>query len=355
MATQWLQLRAGKSAWLQIQEQGLSQQDIQLLVGASGGPKWFVLQGLDRYLFGEFFAGRETSLDLLGTSAGAWRFAALGQRDPVAASELFARLYSTQTYSEKPDVREITDEARKLLAEYIPDSAVEDILSQGRFRHHWIVVRCRGLTAVEGKRQMFGLLASAAANTVKRKWLGKFYERVIFHHPASSAAFTEHWNDLPTRYATLSRENFKQALLATGSIPMVLEGVRDIPGAPAGIYRDGGVTDYHFDLDFSGVNGLVLYPHFHQEVIPGWFDKGLKKRRTTGALWPNVILLTPTQEFIDALPYQKIPDRNDFANMAADERIKYWQQAVDQGRRMADQLHEWIATDRIRDHVELWT
>ncbi|MFC0445052.1 alpha/beta hydrolase [Pseudidiomarina halophila] len=355
MATDWLQLRAGKSAWLQIKEQGLTEDAVQLLVGASGGPKWFVLQGLDRYLFGEFFAARQGHLDLLGTSAGAWRFAALGQQDPVAASELFCRLYSTQTYSAKPDVLEITDEARKLLAEYIPDRAVDEILSQDRFRHHWIVARCRGMTAIEGKRQILGLLTSAAANSVKRKWLGKFYERVIFHHPASPATFTEHWNDIPTRYAQLSTANFKQALLATGSIPLVLEGVRDIPGAPAGIYRDGGVTDYHFDLDFSGVDGLVLYPHFHHEVIPGWFDKRIKKRRTTGSQWPNVILLTPTQEFIDALPFGKIPDRTDFAKLDADARIKYWHQAVEQGKWMADQFHEWVATDKIRDKVELWT
>ncbi|MGQ4275709.1 alpha/beta hydrolase [Pseudidiomarina sp. E22-M8] len=355
MATDWLQLRAGKSAWLQIKEQGLTEDAVQLLVGASGGPKWFVLQGLDRYLFGEFFAARQRPLDLLGTSAGAWRFAALGQQDPVAASELFCRLYRTQTYSAKPDVLEITDEARKLLAEYIPDTAVDEILNQERFRHHWIVARCRGMTGSEGKRQLVGLLTSAAANSVKREWLGKFYERVIFHHPASRATFTEHWNDLPTHYATLSTANFKQALLATGSIPMVLEGVRDIPGAPSGMYRDGGVTDYHFDLDFSGVDGLVLYPHFHHEVIPGWFDKRIKKRRTTGSQWPNVILLTPTQEFIDALPFGKIPDRTDFAKLDADARIKYWQQAVEQGKWMADQFHEWIATDKIRDKVELWT
>lgn len=355
MATDWLQVRAGQRAYQHIKEQGLSAADIQLLVGASGGPKWFVLQGLDRYLFGEFFADRQQPLDLLGTSAGAWRFAALGQRDPVAASELFCRLYSTQTYSAKPDVQEITDEARKLLAEYIPDSAVGDILQQQRFRHHWIVARCRGMTAIEGKRQLLGLLASAAANRVKRQWLGKFYERVIFHHPASNATFTQQWNDLPTRYAALSEQNFKQALLATGSIPMVLSGVRDIAGAPAGTYRDGGVTDYHFDLDFGGVEGLVLYPHFHQEVIPGWFDKSIKSRRTTGQHWPNVILLTPTAEFIEALPYKKIPDRTDFAKLDAEQRIQYWQQAVEQGKWMAEQLHEWIATDRIREKVQLWT
>lgn len=355
MTPDWLTIKAGRDAWLHVQEKGLKPDDIGLLLGASGGPKWFVLQGLDRFLFGDFFAQREQPLDMLGTSAGAWRFASLGQADPVAASDLFCRLYRQQTYSAKPDVREITDEAIKLLHEYIPDQVVDDILQQERFRHHWIVTRCRGLTASNGKRQLAGLLGSAAANAMNRRWLGRFYERVIFHHPQSSVEFAKNWHDLPTSMTPLRSDNFKSALLATGSIPMVLEGVRDIPGAPVGMYRDGGITDYHFDVDLSAVKGLVLYPHFYHEVVPGWFDKSLKWRRTGGQQWPNVILMSPSPEFIASLPYGKIPDRTDFTKLTVADRFKYWQQAVDQGQRMAEQLHEWIASGEIRNKVQLWT
>ncbi len=354
MAVDLLQIRAGSDAYHHIKENGLKADDIQLLLGASGGPKWFVLQGMDRYFFGEFFKQRQQPLDLLGTSAGAWRFASLGQLDPVAASDLFCRLYSSQVYSEKPDVHEITSEARKLLHEYIPDDVVPTILEQERFRHHWIVTRCKGLTASEGRRQIVGLLASAAANSVRRKWLGLFYDRVIFHHPKSTADFSLGWKDLPTFRSPLNTANFKPALLATGSIPMVLSGVSDIDGAPQGTYRDGGITDYHFDLDFSGVKGLVMYPHFSQEVVPGWFDKSLRWRRTYGKQWPNVIFISPSPEFVASLPYGKIPDRHDFAKLSVNERFKYWQLAIEQGHRMAEQLHEWIATDVIRDKVRLW-
>lgn len=354
MTTDWLRIKAGRDAWLHIQENGLQADDIQLLLGASGGPKWFILQGLDRFLFGEFFAQRETPLDLLGTSAGAWRFAALGQPDPVAASDLFCQLYSHQTYSDKPDVREITDEAIKLLHEYVPDAVVPTMLQQQQFRHHWIVTRCRGLTSHNGKRQLAGLLGSAAANAINRRWLGHFYDRIIMHHPASGVEFAKHWRDIPTYQVALSEANFKSALLATGSIPMVLEGVRDIVGAPPGMYRDGGITDYHFDLDFSEVKGLVLYPHFYHQVVPGWFDKKMRWRRTQGKQWPNVIFMSPTPEFIASLPYGKIPDRTDFAKLPVAERIQYWQQAVEQGKRMADQLSEWIATGEIRNKVSLW-
>ena len=355
MSTQWLQIKAGRKAYERIQESGFNASDIELVLGASGGPKWFVLQGLDRFLFGDFFHRTERSIKLLGTSAGGWRFASLGQLDPVAASDLFARLYSHQTYSDKPDIAEITREAKKLLAEYVPDTAVQQIIHQGKFLHHMIVARCQGLTAVENKLQALGLLTSAAANTLKREWLGKFYQRVVFHHPQSDAAFTERWCDLPTIKVPLSTDNFQDALLATGSIPMVLDGVRDIAGAPAGMYRDGGITDYHFDLDLTGIDDLVLYPHFHREVVPGWFDKHIKSRRTTGKHWPNVIFMAPTREFTESLPYGKIPDRKDFANIPAAERIQYWTHSIKQGQRLAEQLHEWIESGKIREKVQLWT
>ena len=355
MTTDWLTIKAGRDAWLQIQDNGLKADDIGLLLGASGGPKWFVLQGIDRYLFGEFFQQRSKPLDMLGTSAGAWRFASLGQTDPIAASDLFCQLYRQQTYSEKPDVREITDEAIKLLHEYVPDAAVNDILQQSQYRHHWIVTRCRGFSGTNGRRQIAGLLGSAAANAISRKHLGRFYDRVIMHHPLSTVEFAHKWQDIPTFTVPLSTENFKQALLATGSIPMVLEGVKDIHGAPPGMYRDGGITDYHFDLDLSAVDGLVLYPHFYHQVVPGWFDKSLKWRRTQGKQWPNVILMSPSPEFIASLPYGKIPDRTDFAKLSVEERFKYWQQAVEHGHRMADQLREWIESGKIRQKIQLWT
>ncbi|SDB10251.1 hypothetical protein SAMN02927930_00382 [Pseudidiomarina indica] len=355
MSTDWLTIKAGRTAWMHIQEHGLQAHDIRLMLGASGGPKWFVLHGLDRYWFGQFFKDREQPLDLLGTSAGAWRFASLGQTDPVAAIDLFNRLYREQTYSDKPDVREITDEAVKLLDEYLPEQAIDEILQQSTFRHHWIVTRCRGLTGAPGKRQLAGLLASALANSVDRRHLRWFYDRVVMHHPSSTASFVDQWQDVDTYKVPLSAANFKQALLATGSIPMVLDGVRDIAGAPPGMYRDGGITDYHFDLDLSGVDGLVLYPHFYSEVIPGWFDKQLKWRRTTGAHWPQVVLIAPSAEFVKSLPYGKIPDRSDFAKLSVAERFAYWQQAVEQSQRLADQLHEWLATDQVRQKVTLWT
>lgn len=353
--TKWLEVKAGEQAYLHIQERGLQHEDINLMLGASGGPKWFVLQGLDNYFFGEFFKDRTTPLQLLGTSAGAWRFASLGREQAAEASALFCRLYQAQEYSAKPTAAEISANARELLETYVTDSDIEEMLEQPVFQHHFIVARCRGWAALESPRkQALGLARAAAGNILNRRSLKSAFERVIFHHPNAGQGLGEHWDDLPTRRVALSKQNFRQALLATGSIPMVLEGVKDIPGAPEGVYRDGGITDYHFDVDLSRQSGLVLYPHFHHQVVPGWFDKRLSWRRTTGKHWPNVIFMHPSQAFLDALPYGKIPDRKDFVQLDVASRQKYWQTAVELGYRMEEQFAEWQATGTLAQHVQLW-
>ncbi len=122
--------------------------------------------------------------------------------------------------------------------------------------------------------------------------------------------------------------NLRQSLHASGAIPFVLTGERDIGGAPPGQYWDGGIIDYHFDLKQYRGEGLILYPHFRAGVIPGWFDKFLPWRQ--GALHEarSLVLLCPSAEFVAALPHGKIPDRGDFGRFGADERIRYWEDCI---------------------------
>jgi len=127
----------------------------------------------------------------------------------------------------------------------------------------------------------------------------------------------------PTDYYALDKENYLLALMASGSIPIVLEGIKNIPNAKPGIYRDGGIIDYHFDLAFKQ-SELVLYPHFYNTPTPGWFDKKVPSRQCHQSSYENVVMLVPSQEFVAKLPYSKIPDRKDFQEMEAQQRIKYW-------------------------------
>ncbi|MDF2177737.1 patatin-like phospholipase family protein [Aliiglaciecola sp. CAU 1673] len=345
-----LELYAGPKALTHLREHGLTADAFDYLLGASGGPKWFVLAGLDRVLAPHFFANRTKPLHCIGSSAGAFRFACIAQTDPLAAINRLAERYSHTVYSAKPTASEISDKGRELLDYVLGEQGVTEILNNPVFKAHFIVARCKGLTRFESRPlQLAGLLASASANFSKRARLGRFFERFVFSTPGAQLEIDDP-HGLPSRFADLSSANLKLALMASGSIPMVLEGVRNIPGAPKGMYRDGGIIDYHFDLSFGlaegsaegvtegSTGGLVLYPHFFARPAPGWFDKSLRFRRPALSSYDNVLMLVPSQSFVAGLPHRKIPDRKDFETMAADARIAYWSKVLSETNRLGEEF-----------------
>ncbi|MDX3774536.1 patatin-like phospholipase family protein [Chromatiaceae bacterium AAb-1] len=330
-----LRVLAGPTAFEHIRQQGLNADDINVMVGASGGPKWFSLFGLDQYLFGEFFAGRQKPLHLLGSSAGAWRFACFAQDDPVAASQRFCRAYSTITYPAGSDTSQVTEISARIIDDVFPDERyVQQVINNPVIKLNLVVARARRLTQARNKLlQAGGLTLAATANLFSRRYLNHFFQRVLFHAPGTEAPFY-HAGILPTEHVALSTDNLRQAVLASGSIPLVLNPVVNIPQAANGLYYDGGITDYHFDLPFSP-DGLVLYPHFYAGIIPGWFDKSLKWRRPARANLHNVILVCPSTEWVQSLPYGKIPDRADFKLPDA-HRINYWQTVIARSAELAE-------------------
>lgn len=343
---QALQLFAGPTALRRIQRDGLKAEHFRMIVGASGGPKWFVLYGLDRYLFGDFLRDLPQPLTTLGSSAGAWRLACLGLHDPVAAIDRLAYHYSRQRYSDKPVMQEISHEARKLVDIVLGADGAEQIVGNSKVNVHIVADRARGLLASDRKSLLMGGLGlSAAANVISRRSLRLGFERVIFHSGELARGFNE-LSDMPTRCVSLRHDNVREALLASGSIPLIMEGVRNVPGAPKGIYRDGGITDYHFDMPFLAGDDLVLYPHFHARLVPGWFDKALRWRQVNPTNYHNVLMLVPTPEFVRALPYGKIPDRKDFETMDYDTRFAYWQRALAESERLAEEFAALVESGR---------
>lgn len=341
-----LSLRAGPEAARIIRERGLRAEDVDVVPGAAGGPKWLVLEGLDRFLFGEFLQQpRDRPLHLIGSSIGAWRTTCMAMRDPAAAIERLREGYIAQRYTKKPTPAEVTEVIRSILEGMLGETGEDEVLSHPWVRLHVITAECRGLAASERPAvQMLGLAVAAAGNLVSRRTLGMHMRRVVFNTAGDDSPFRG-LADFPTQHRPLTRQNLRHALLASGSIPMVLQGV-PIPGEPAGIHRDGGVIDYHLDLDFGPGAGLVLYPHFYPHVVPGWFDKALAWRRAGWQNFGRAVILAPTAEFVAGLPGGKIPDRNDFYRIPEAERIRVWHHVAAQSARLADELRDLIATGR---------
>ena len=350
-----LTLRAGPDALAIVRERGLRAEDVDVVPGASGGAKWLALAGLDRFLFGEFLqAPRTRPLHLIGSSIGSWRMACLAQRDPVAALARGHHAYiHEQRYSARPSTREVSEVLARALDQLLGLTGVDEILAHPWARLHVITAEGRGLAASERRLLLLAALAIAAAgNLVSRRALALQLRRCIFHSAGDETPFA-HLADLPTTHVRLTREDLRAALLASGSIPLLLEGVK-VPGTPAGVHWDGGVVDYHLDLDFGAGDGLVLYPHFYAHVVPGWFDRSLRWRRARGANFRRALLVAPSDAFVATLPGGKIPDRRDFYTMPEAERMRRWQTVADARERLGDELRELLAAGRLADAVRPW-
>lgn len=344
--------RAGSGALKSIQTHGFDVGSIGTIAGASGGAKWLVLSQLDRAILQNVVPEMRGPVHLIGSSIGSWRFACYAQNDPVAAIERFERAYLEQTYSEKPDIHEITAKSREILSLVLGETGAQEILNNPTFRMHVMAVRSRHVAASEN-RLILGvtLLTAALLNAASRSTLGWFFERALFFDKRDKPPCFE-LSGFPLQRVELTAANLQDAIVATGSIPLVLSGVRDIAAARPGVYRDGGVIDYHLDLPHSAHERMTLFPHFYDRIVPGWFDKKLKWRKPQPGNVDRTILISPSAEFVSKLPNAKIPDRTDFVNYAPTERVKAWRQCVSACEALADEFNEVIQKDRLAARLE---
>lgn len=321
------------------------------IAGASGGAKWLSLSQLDRVILDTVVPRLQGPVHLIGTSIGAWRFACYAQADPVAAIARFEDAYIEQSYSDDPDIHEITSKSREILGVILGEAGTGEILTHPLFRTHVMAVRARHVAALE-QRALLGmsLILAASLNAISRKTLGWFYERALFFDARDLPPFFD-VDGLPLQRVMLRSENIEDAIVATGSIPLVLSGVRDIAGAMPGVYRDGGVIDYHLDLPTSEPDRLTLYPHFFPRIVPGWFDKRLSWRRPDPINIDRTILISPSDEFAATLPNGKIPDRTDFQTFSPSERVRLWRDVVAACERLADELHDVIENGKLESRL----
>ena len=348
-----LTFHAGPRALAQLRDHGLRAADVAVVPAAAGGPKGLIFQSLDQWLFGSWLPQAPRERALIGASIGAWRMAAACHADPVAAFERLGHLYCGQRYTEKPSPRQIDAVCRKLLADFVGGHELE-VVRHPHYRLHLLTNRgLRGLAAPAHRRaEMTGFLTAALLNLGSRARLAHLLERVVVSDRRGAPAWLEQpFDRFRTRYTTLDAGNLAQALLASGTLPLLMPGVRDLPGAPAGTYWDGGIIDYHLALPYARLapGELVLYPHFSEHIVPGWLDKAMPWRRAArgagrGDL-DNVLIVAPSAAFLQSLPRKKLPDRKDFHHFGLDHdaRIRSWQQAIGQGQRLRDEFAAFVA------------
>jgi len=339
-----LTIRAGRRALERIRSSGLDPAMVEIVPGAAGGPKALGIAGLDRAIFGDWLASAPRVRHLIGASIGAWRFAAASCPDPVKALGEFARLYTEQSYPPRPSRNFVSQAARTMLGELFAGKEAQ-ILASPWNRLHIITVRGRWpLTRDSSFHTPLGFGMAAMANVIGRRHLARFIDRTVFFdardHPP---VMPERFDAFHTHTVTLDAQNLGEALLASASIPMVLEGVVNIPSAPLGIYWDGGLIDYHLHLPYHHAEGLVLYPHFTDRIVPGWLDKAMPWRRARGEWLDNVVLVAPSREYLATLPHGRLPSRQDFKRFAGDDarRMATWRKAISESERLGDAFLEF--------------
>jgi len=306
---------------------------------AAGGPKGLALLPFDR-LFAREWLPQTAQIELIGASIGAWRMAALADADPLRALDRLQTAYvREQNYPHRPSTSQVAATCRGVARAVSNDPApgLADRVSLSI-----VTARARGSLAV-GTRRAFA--RAAIANTVSRRRLGAYLERVVFQAGAPSRLAAR---DDAFGYKTvpLTQINREDALLASGSIPLICDPVRSIAGAPCGDYWDGGLIDYHLLLPYSELGGVVLYPHFVPWVTPGWLDKSLRWRaRPRDHAWlANVVLIAPSAAMLQRLPNGKLPDRSDFYHYGVDHaaRIAAWERAIAESERFAAAALAWL-------------
>jgi hypothetical protein len=191
-------------------------------------------------------------------------------------------------------------------------------------------------------------------NALDRSYIYNSAERVIFYTGAKPPDFCFQ-KGFRGRYISLTEINFKHAIIASAAIPLIISGVRDIYGAPTGIYRDGGLIDYHLTHRYGMKSGdMTLFFHHQERIIPGWLDKRLKSRKPDGKILDNVLMIYPSPEFVAKLPGGRIPDRTDYATFINDprQRIENWRQAAEVAAPLGEEFLELVFSGKIRNIVE---
>ncbi|MEL0028443.1 MAG: patatin-like phospholipase family protein [Perlucidibaca sp.] len=346
-------LRAGPLAREQITREGLTPDSLAAFGAPAGGPKFLALTHLDSFLFRDWLPARRQPLPAFGSSIGAFRLVAAAHRDPAAAFSRLVRAYCAQRYDSKPDAAEVTRQVRHILHEMLDEADLEHVLAHPWLRLNLITTRCLGLAASrQPGTQALGFALAFLSNLRHRDRLASRFERCVFHNGTAAEAVLSA-DAFRTHHARLTRDNLAAVTLASGTIPLMMETVRDIPAGPAGAHIDGGMIDYHMDLALSRTPaGILFIPHYEQRVVPGWFDKGLKGRSARHTA--RMLVLSPAPARVAALPGGKIPCRKDFKryHQRDDERLRAWDAGIALSQEIADEFRDLLASGRVADALQ---
>ncbi len=346
---------AGKNVYEILQAGEFDFDNVTAYVGAAPGPRWLVASGFDLSLLKNGVLGNKRPAVLAGSSAGALRFAAWMQPEPEKSYAKLIEAYIAMTFTKHDTPETVLRAIRNLIDSYIDDDALSFALTNKKYRLAIITARAKRLAASNVRwLQMLALGTGFVCNALNRRLIHSFFQRVVFHNSPILPYFCLN-HDFRGQAIPLNEANFKHALLASSAVPLSAAGVRDIYGAPGGMYRDGGLTDYHLNQKYSGGEGSVTLLFNHQRhLIPTWLDKSLPSRQPPAEYLEDVLMVYPSSDFMRQLPYGQAPDRKDFRKYADNpsKRMRDWKRTVSVSEHLGEQFLELVESGRLREVAE---
>lgn len=326
-----------------VAREGFRLEDFPTLLGAAGGPKWLALYGLDRVLAPRVRAAAASAarpVDLIGSSIGAWRFAAWLHEDPVAALDRLFETYVDPEPFERP-LASFDALFRRYLEALVGDVGAAQLLACPDARLHAIVTRFPD----SALPHLVQLGLAVARNALSRERFLAAAERVVVGSAPLPESLSAAW---PHRHLPLDEATLIPALMATAAVPGMIPPVRDLEiGARA---VDGGLVDYHFDGSQAGA-GFVLYPHFRATLTPGWFDKPFRSRKRQAREIDDLLLICPSEDFVATLPQGRIPDRGDPRRLKGVACAHSWRRAGEASLELGEALEEILDRDRVPELI----
>ena len=352
-----LLIQAGPSALAHIKKEGLAADDVAAIFGAAGAAKWLTIAGLDRAVFADFMKTRtkKTVIDLFGTSVGAFKLAAAARANAGRGLDIMAEACVMQTYAEGFSPQVIHGQLEKITLKVLGGKkGMAEILANPRYHLHIGVARCHGiLNSTARGTQALAMSIAALRSIWTAKHLRGFAERAVFSDPRSKLVFTAR-DGFPVLHKKLTAERMPTALLASGTVPFYVQGLR-FADDPRHVHHDGGLLDYHPapGAFWPPTDGLVLYPHFYDHCKLRWFDQFFKWRRIGKNWLDKVVLVSPTPDFIASLPNGKIPSRHDFYTYRHDEasRFEKWHEVVARSHELGAEFVAACASGEIAARV----
>jgi hypothetical protein len=328
---------------------------VKAYLGPASGPKWLVLTGIDRALLASDFFRKATRdggrLLLAGSSAGAWRSLALASRDPQKTHKALEDGYVSQVFPRSVPAWLVTAAYRTVLAEVFPREDLQYALEHAFLDVALHLARARGPAGSRRRRvQGLALFLAGSLNALSAKAMDLFFHRVLLHtHPQH---FARPFKGILGR---LELDGALDAALASGTIPLYMEPPDAPEGAPEGRYVDGGLMDYHLNQAYlEPGQGILLFPHFQERIVPNWFDRYLPWRRPGREDLADVLQIFPSATFVAGLPGGRIPLREDFLTFVddPDKRVQRWRTASRESNRLGEQLLSDMEHHRLPELIE---